>query len=496
MAVQNTVDSNKTGLRCAEEIPNCIGELTGSEVWEPLEPNSYGDFGPTVSTTPREPIAADRQRNRGVVTDLEAVAAFQLDLVASDVTEKWLSGFMFADWERKEEELVTGVTALTYEVADESGFAVDDLICGQNHALAANNGLKLVTSVAVGEVRASGLAVETPPTTAVIRRAGIQAGTADLNVDATTDPTRPRLTSTLLDFTAQGLSDGEWVYVGGDAAANQFVTEANNGFCRIAVNGISTNALIFDKTQGTMATETGTGLDIRLFFGDVLRNRNVPADIKKKSFQFERDFGTGVDFEYIVGAVANTLTLNMPTTDKVTADLSFAAIDGQELTAAKAGTRPALTSEAGFNTVSSFGRLRFSKLSDLSALETYLTELTLEVNNNVSPVKALCALGAVDVTAGFFQVSGSLTALFSSIAVAEAARANTDATLDFALVSQNEGFLFDVLRVVLGDARANIEINSPITIPVTLDASRDEDFNRTMLIMKFHCLPDRAENKC
>lgn len=506
MATEVSVDSNFTGLRVAEEEPGCIGDLPTTPQWEPQEPNSYGDFGPSISTTARQPIASDRQINRGVVTDLDAAASWTGDLVLNRFNDKILSGFLFADWRRKRLEEVTAVTATGFSVADESGFTASDLICAEGLSLDANNGLFQVSGVAAGEVLTPGLVAEAagPYTFARIRKVGRAGALDDLAIDASTDPTRPRMTSAgALDFTTLGLIPGEWVFLGGDAAGSFFTSVdgdgnlVNTGFCRVF--SISATELVFDKTQFTMVDEAvGGGLNMRFFYGDVLRNEPDPVDIVQKSFQAERTLGQAgsVGWEYIVGMVPNTLSLAASTADKITVEYNFLGIDTETIKApgpAKTGDRPALTPETAFNTSSDFSRLRFLK-QDLTGVEQYLTELNLEINNNAEAVKALCTIGAVDVNSGFFQVSGSFTALFSTVDSIQAVRDNEDATLDFALVKENEGLLFDVMSLTLGDGRLNVELNTPITIPFSYDAARSgEPFGHTLLLNKFACLPDRAD---
>ena len=98
MAVVQKVDSNVTGLRYQENLT--IGVADPNNPWLVLEPNSYDDFGGEFTTVARNPINAGRQRQKGVLVDLDASGGFQNDLT-QDNLQDILQGFMFADLRRK-----------------------------------------------------------------------------------------------------------------------------------------------------------------------------------------------------------------------------------------------------------------------------------------------------------------------------------------------------------------------------------------------------------
>ncbi len=96
----NKIDSNVTGLRYQEELFGCIGVANTDNDWIVLEPNSYDSFGGEITTIARNPINSGRQRQKGVVTDLDASGGFNSDLTQENLQDI-LQGYFFADLRRK-----------------------------------------------------------------------------------------------------------------------------------------------------------------------------------------------------------------------------------------------------------------------------------------------------------------------------------------------------------------------------------------------------------
>ena len=505
----NKIDSNVTGLRYAEEAS--IKTLPGSPVWRPLEPNGYNDFGGQISTVARNPINPSRQRKKGVTTDLDASGGFGQDLTQTNLT-RLLQGFFFADIREKltttptngAAVVITGVTASsdTYAAASGlSGFLAGDLVLASGFGQSANNGLKLVASSTSGTVVVGDGTVDeaSPPAAAKLQKVGFQFGAGEAAIDVS--GSYPRLTRTgTKDLTTLGLIPGEWVFIGGDATAMKFAGANNNGFAR--VRAVAAAHIEFDKTGATMTTDAGTGKTLQLFYGNVLKNESAANLIKRRTYQLERTLGSddnGVMSEYLEGAVPNELSLQIRQADKVTVDLSFVATDHTQRdgsTGVKAGDRPSLVDAPAFNTSSDFSRIKMHLITAGNAnpdpLFAFLTELTLTANNNVSPNKAVAVLGAFDVSAGTFAVSGNVTAYFSNVAAVQAVRNNSDVALDFALVKNNAGMVWDIPLIALGEGRLNVEQDQPITLPLSIEAAEGSN-QHTLLFNEFPYLPNAAD---
>lgn len=502
MVIRNKIDSNETSLFIAEE--ETLGVLPVTPVWFPREPNEYSDFGGELTLLARNPINASRQRKKGVITDLDAVGGFQEDFTQTNF-QNLLQGVMFADLREKLSTAVTAVSTGAYTVADSDDFAAGMVLYASGFTDPANNGMKVVTGTSTGAIAADDLVDEAATTNGLLTFVGFVGALGDIEIDVS--GTYPTIVSTAQDFTAIGVIAGEWIFVGGDDAGERFDDAVNNGFKR--VRSVSQNAIVIDSSISEMLADDGTGKTIAIYFGRVLKNE-LGALIKRRSYQLERQLGApdtdnpgDLQAEYVKGAVANEFTLNIEQADKITADISFVAIDNEQRTASegiKGGTRVALVETDAFNTSSDFSSLRLSiRQPGVYAPEplfAYLTDLSVTINNNVSPNKAVAVLGAFDVTAGTFEVSAEATAYFNTIEAVRAVRNNADCGLYAAVAKQNAGFVFDLPLVALGDARNEVTQDEPITLPLNIDAATaakiDPNTDFTIMWVFFDYLPSFA----
>lgn len=480
----NKVDSNVTGLSFAEE--ECLKVLPGVDEadaeWFQLEPDAESDFGGEVTTVARSFINPSRQNQKGTVTDLDASGSFTQDLTQSNLT-RLMQGFFFANAREKEstaplngtQVALTGVSASNeYEAATGlAGFLVGHLLKASNMTDAANDGLKTVTVVLAGAVTVAETLVAdaSPAADSKIEAVGFEFPTSDIDIVASASSIT--LESTLTDFTTLQLNVGEYIFIGGDATVNKFVNNVP-GYAR--VKSIATNVLELDDTTFTAVSETGTALDIQIFFGTVIRNEKDPTLIVRRSYNLERTLGQdadGTQSEYVVGAIANELTINSPLGDKVNTELSFIGMDHTQrtgLTGVKAGTRNAAPGEDAFNTSSDLFRLKMNIVDPVTlnptSLFAFISEATVTINNGVTPTKALGVLGAFDASVGNFEVGGSLTAYFSTVAAVQAVRNNSDVALNLIVAQKNAAVIFDIPLLSLGGGRLNVEKDNPITIPL------------------------------
>jgi len=511
MGAVNKIDSNVTGLRIAEE--SSIGVLPGTPVWVQQEPNDYQEMGARITTLVRNPITDGRQRKKGVTTDLEAFGGYGSDFTQTNF-QSLLKGVFFANYRTKAERTdIPSVTVNagddTYELASTTGFYVGSLVFGDNFTNAANDGLHRVTAVTLNTsiaVAETLTAEASPPADSSLVVVGFQFGSADATIDVS--GALPKLVTSAKDVTQLGLTVGEWVYIGGDSAAYNFANAVNNGWKR--VHSIATNAIEFDKSVAAMTTDNGSGKTIRIWIGRKLQNE-IGSDIVRKTYQLELSLGAPDDSQpsqiqglYVTGCIPSRWSINIGTADKITTSISFMGKDAETVDAAvglKSGTRPTLVDTDAFNTSSDLKRIKIGLVSSADEAVTpffaYVTDLTIDIDNNLKPLKAAGVLGAFDVSTGTFAVSGSVTAYFTNVAAIEAIRDNADVTMDAIIVKNNAGVVFDIPLMSLGGGNPNIQLDEPVTLPLNVDAATasriSTSMNYTMAVMFYDYLPDVAE---
>jgi hypothetical protein len=334
---------------------------------------------------------------------------------------------------------------------------------------------------------------------------------ASSTVDVSVSFTHPRIVraSGAVDFTTFGLVPGQFLWVGGDSSGLKFVNENMNGWARI--RAVNASYIEFDKTSGTWAAETGTSLTVQIFFGVVVKNEPDPTLIKRRTYHLERSLGapddsdlTAIQSEVLTGAVSSEMVLDFKTADKVTVDLSYMATDDLQRTSSDGllsqvpgADAPSVVQEDAFNTSNDFSRLKMVILdpinSNPTALFAFLQDFKITVNNSLKPNKAISVLGAFEVTAGQFVVTGTSTAYFSEVQAIAAVRNNSDVSIDFALARDNRGFVVDIPLISLGDGRADVKQDEAIMLGLSLDAAADRVFDHTILFEFFPYLPSAAE---
>lgn len=540
-----TIDSNQSSLSYALE--SSLEVLPGTPVWYPLEPNSYNSFGGDTKTTMRQPITATRQRSKGTVTDVDVKAGFTTDVTQDNLT-RLLQGFFFAYAHEKPKTLpvsglapvqipVTGVTSAGFTAASGLGWPVGSIVLSKGFSNAGNDSLWRATAAAaglltvspyVGGSAGSALVVEAaPPAAATLESVGFALsgdvllyGPGSTFAGATV--IQPFLSSAAtIDFTTLGLLIGEWIYLGDvdDLLTDTGVTEynfigtgtvRNRGFCRIAA--IAAHQLTFDLAIGsatwTLGTGSGgscpigTGEHVSMYFGTVIRNEPLPANIVRTTYSLQRYLGVGANnnpnLEYISGAIPSEIAFTIPSNNKLSADLSFVGMStAQEYQSALPGTYvPLVAGAAPFNTSQDVFALLLYIVNPLVAQQAplfgYATEEKLTLNNNIKPNKAIGVVGAFEGNTGMLDVSGTVSCYFDDIAAQQAVSNNANVGLTNIFSGRGAGFILDMPELTLALPGLKVEQDKPIMADVSHNASVGTTGGYTMLYNKFNFLPAPA----
>lgn len=495
------VSTNLVSLAYA--IETSLGVLPGSPTWKLVEPNNISSYGPEITTTPRNPMSKNRQRRKGTTTDLDSNAEWDGDLTMEHFID-FAEAFCFAQFtgpikfgpmETDSVSAVTGSNSFT--VSANGDLTAGTLVYARGFTNSENNGLHVVDSGSTGTdlvVTSTLVAEASPPANATVEICGVQGTSGDIQVDSSGD-----LISTTLDFTTLDLTVGQAIWVGGVADATRFGTSASpateRGFAR--VTAIAANKLTLDKKAATWGADTGTGKTIHVYFGKFLRNVSVDdTDYLERSLQFEAAYpdleAVGTDgYEYSKGNYSNQMEISLPLTDKAGVTFGFIGTDTDPATTTRAtGAASAIEPKqtVAFNTSADIARLRITEV-DETGLTTYFKDLTLTINNNVSPEKVLGTLGAAFMNTGNLDIDVATTCLFTNRDVTAAIRNNTTVTMDFSLRNDDGGLFFDIPACTLGGGGKNFPENESVTIEVPAMAFEDPTLGTSIGISLFGYLP-------
>jgi hypothetical protein len=484
---------------------------TDPTAWKLLEPNSIGTYGADVTTVARSPISKDRQRKKGVPTDKDSSADFEVD-VTMDSAQDFVGSFVMATpantnpivhvqagalWDNL--EAVNSTSSFDHDTIT-TALDAGTLIRTRGFSTAANNAVWEVDagSSATSTVVTSAPTDETPGNTsgAQMDVCGFRGATGDITWTYAT----LTIGSTTLDFTGLGLTVGQFVHLGGTASANQF----SNGVLYGRVSSIATNAVVLDKCSGTLydAAVDGTGggsARIDILYGRFYRNVSVDSsDFSEQYITFEGTYpdlqnpsGTGDEYEYSVDNLCNTLGFTMPLTSKATLAAGFIGTDTPSpVTVRKGGaaTPAAVVMDTAFSTSSDFARLRITE-TDETGLTTYFKSLTTTLNNNVSAEKVLNTLGAAFMNIGNFFVDIETQVIFSDSDVIAAINNNTTVTMEWLIHNDDGGIACDIPAMTMGGGGKDYPVNETILINLTAEAHKDPTLGYSVSFTLFPVLP-------
>ena len=419
VGTRKVIDSSSASMSYAFE--SGPGALAAPVIWFPFRTTSQGEIGPSLERYTTEEITPSRQNQLGDVVGLSAAANFDF-VFRQRNAQDFLEGIFFESIYRY--GLVTGdnIASVTTTVIKAKsgtdwttlGFAIPTgfnlLVECKGFTNAGNNGRKTVTAVSATDLTIADLVAEaTVPDDATVEVVGFkQTGTA-----AALTYTSGVSQLTGVDLTETRIRKGSWIYLGGvdDATKLSASGVPLGGVAR--VEAIETTGVTLDITSFNAAAATSAaGFEIYLPTRGFRNGTGSDAFY----FQFERQLGIHPtskmpQAEYVEGCIANTMSIMIPTREVIKSSMSFVAVDSKtKKDGHKAGDRPTLMRVRDYNTSESLKHMnlyRHNTNSTKTPLFSYLSDVTIEINNNVKAIPAIGLLGAYDIVAGNFMVTGS-----------------------------------------------------------------------------------------
>lgn len=346
---------------------------------------------------------------------------------------------------------ISNATASTITVASGGGaFLANSLAMTAGFVNAANNLLGILvpgTGTTVVFTGATTFVTDASPQIgAAVRVVGKSGASGDIAATST------GLTSVILDFTTLSMAVGDWINIGGALAINQFATAANNSFARIT--SIKTNVILLDNLPAGWAADAGAGKFIYIFFGDSLVNGTTlwTSTIERNY----TDQGTPT-FEYYTGSATDKMSLSMSASQIITGSVSVVCQNASFLVSRAAGATDVLApTYPVLNATSNFARIGLGGV--VVSGPNYVMAATVEIANNISPNMALGNLGAVALTNGDFNLSGSLNVYFGDTSLLATLLSNAPTALNFIIsdtLNTNESYILSMPQVKLSSGTIN-----------------------------------------
>lgn len=353
----------------------------------------------------------------------------------------------------------------------------NQIVRAEGFTNAANNGYFTVAagSTATSIVTPDGRVTETPTATAQLHVVGRQAAVSDIVATAS------GLTSTALNLTELGLAPGDWLRVKGTGGTWPAV---NNGWGRVL--SVTATVLTWDTAPTGWTTNAGTSATVSFYVGDRLVN-----GVDRSSFTLERAFNdhSPVTYQYLTGFVPDQVVITGASQAILESNFTFVGLGSSFTETRFAGaTSVSAAAFSVLNTSSNVARIARGGVVLIGAgTKNLVTELSFTIANNLRRKNAIGFLGAADVGAGEFNVTGSLAAYFDDKMIAEQVVNNTETSVDARFEdSTSHVLLTDCPRIKYSEGQPEVSgKNADVTIGPNFQALKHATFGYTMKLQRF-----------
>jgi hypothetical protein len=379
--------------------------------------------------------------------------------------------------------VMTTLEALDDEMGDtgvtiSQSLVAGDIVRAEGFSNPGNDGFHVVSSgpTATNVPVTSNLVDEAaPPRTAALHHVGRRAATGDLV--AAVGP--PRLTSTLLNFRKLGLEPGDWVKPRGTGGT---WPASNNVWCRVL--SVGANTLTFDLAPG-WAANAGTGATVDLYFGERLKNGVLR---RSETLRLAYEDQDPVLYQYLRGYLVDQAVITAGTQAIVEAAFTYVGMSAEFKDDGPLSGETVIESGPVRVLNSSSNVARLARGGVAISGGNYVTELSFTINNNLRRKNAVGFLGAADIGAGEFSVTGALAAYFDDKTIAQAVVANSETSVD-ARFEDGAGhlLLMDAPRIKYSEGLPEIAgKNEDVAINANFQAIRHLTFGYTLKFIRVH----------
>jgi len=274
-----------------------------------------------------------------------------------------------------------------------------------------------------------------------------------------------------------------------------FATTANNVSVRIISVDTVGGVVTFIEPTGWAADAAATE-QVAVYFGDFMPNPTIPDALTAHQFAIERSFldHTPITRELFLGMAINTLSVNLTPQAIATATATFFGFNSHvrdqtqitELYAGGAPTRAAAPQNDVYNTSNNIGYLNLDGQNICDGQINLITELTIEINNNLRRRNAVCVFGAASIGSGELSISGTMNRYFDNKDELQRVLDNTEFSFGTGLRDgSGRQVIFDLPRNKYSGGAPDIPgKNQDVTIPLTYQSILDPALGYTISIQR------------
>lgn len=268
------------------------------------------------------------------------------------------------------------------------------------------------------------------------------------------------------------VSAGQWIKISGA------VNAANNGYVRVLTK-TSATVLVLDKT---LVAETSTA-SVKVSASRLVNGAT------QRSYSIEKRFADVGQFFVYRGMTASRMALNFQSGSLVTGSFEFMGKDSERKTESfLPGTPTASQTGTIMNAVSGVGAI-LENGTPLSNT-TFISSLSLNVDNTLRMQNAVGVLGAAGIGSGTLKVTGSMEVYFADGTLYDKLVNNTDSSLVWTVFDKADGsgggYAFNLPKIKFTEGRVQAgAINQDVMATMGFEAILSPAANAQILVDRF-----------